>query len=130
MTFAFYSQSCRHSYRALTIRYHANSFVIGPAVIKHTRVSKIRYSSAFGDNGVQSRTSQGLSTDVLQSWLKSQPPPQNTSVMVGNLNRDLVLLFLKYHRSGQTDPKRPKNQSRPIKTVYRVPIDAKYDSVL
>jgi hypothetical protein len=31
------------------------------------------------------RVSQGLSNDVLNSWSKSPPPPQNTSAVVGNL---------------------------------------------
>jgi hypothetical protein len=36
---------------------------------------------------VEIRASQGLSTDVLHSWWKLPPPPQNTSAVVGNSNQ-------------------------------------------
>ena len=71
-----------------------------------------------------------LSTDVLHSWWKLPPHPQNMSAMFGNLNQHMVLYwFLESFRnttdqSGQTVPKRdPKTR---IKQSYRVQIDAKY----
>ncbi len=64
-----------------------------------------------------------LSTDVLHSWWKLPPHPQNMSAMFGNLNQNMVLYwFLESFRnttdqSGQTVPKRdPKTR---IKQSYR-----------